>query len=84
MPLFDFLCLECGQTSEILVAGTDDSATCGSCSSPKLKKLLSAHSSMSGTARNSMPGPGDTSCCGASPGAAGCAGPGSCCGHSQS
>ncbi len=30
--------------------------------------------------KNSMPGPGDTSCCGSAPSEAGCAGPGSCCG----
>jgi hypothetical protein len=45
-----------------------------------LKKLVSAHSSMSGPHKNRMPGLGDTSCCGSSPGEAGCAGPGSCCG----
>jgi hypothetical protein len=38
---------------------------------------------MSGPAKNSMPGIGDTACCGSSPGkAANCAGPGSCCGKS--
>jgi hypothetical protein len=48
-----------------------------------MTKLLSAHSSMSGPVKNRMPGPGDTACCGSSPGKAqGCAGPGSCCGRS--
>jgi hypothetical protein len=45
-----------------------------------MKKLMSAHSSLSGSAAHAMPGPGDTVCCGSSPGHAGCAGPGSCCG----
>mmetsp|Transcript_818 Transcript_818/g.649 ORF Transcript_818/g.649 Transcript_818/m.649 type:complete len:84 (+) Transcript_818:3403-3654(+) len=81
MPLFDYLCLDCGKTSEVLIAGSDDFPECSFCSSRKLKKLLSAHSSMSGPAKNSMPGLGDTACCGSSPGeASGCAGPGSCCG----
>jgi hypothetical protein len=41
---------------------------------------MAAHSSLSGTPSGAMPGPGDTACCGSSPGHAGCAGPGSCCG----
>jgi len=80
MPIFEYLCLDCGKTSEILIFGLDDSPQCGFCNSHHLKKLISAHSSMSGPLKNSMPGLGDTACCGLSPGEAGCAGPGSCCG----
>jgi len=81
MPLFEVLCLDCGKTSEVLVIGREEEARCGACGSGNVKKLLSAHSSLSGTARNSMPGPGDTACCGTSPQNASCAGPGSCCGR---
>jgi hypothetical protein len=43
--------------------------------------MLSAHSSLSGPRTGRLPGAGDTACCGSAPGtAAGCAGPGSCCG----
>ena len=80
MPLFDFLCQDCGKTNEVLVASLNDTPTCESCGSQNLKKLLSAHSSMSGASKQSMPGPGDTACCGSSPDQASCAGPGSCCG----
>jgi len=80
MPIYEYLCLDCGKTSEILMVGSDDSPKCNYCKSHRLKKLLSAHSSMSGLLKNSVPGLGDTACCGASPGEAGCAGPGSCCG----
>ena len=80
MPIFEYLCLDCGKTSEILIFGFDDSPQCSFCSSHHLKKLISAHSSMSGPLKNKLPGPGDTACCGSSPGEAGCAGPGSCCG----
>lgn len=81
MPLFDFVCLDCGKISEILVAGTSEKTVCSHCDSQHLKKLMSAHSSMSGPSRGRMPGPEDTACCGSAPGeAAGCAGPGSCCG----
>jgi len=80
MPIYDYQCLECGKNSEIIVTDFSKQPQCESCGSPKLRKLLSAHSSMSGSAKNSMPGPGDTACCGSSPGESGCAGPGSCCG----
>jgi putative FmdB family regulatory protein len=80
MPLFEFLCVECGATSEVLVASSDESPTCKACGSMNLKKLLSAPSSLSGVSRQGVPGSGDTACCGSSPAHAGCAGPGSCCG----
>lgn len=80
MPLFDYLCLDCTKIFEALVAGADEHVACTHCGSRNLKKMLSAHSSYSGSAGNRMPGPGDTACCGSTPGHAGCAGPGSCCG----
>jgi putative FmdB family regulatory protein len=80
MPIFEYLCLDCGKTSEIIIIGSDDSPRCDFCNSHHLEKLISAHSSMSGPLKNSMPGLGDTTCCGSSPGESGCAGPGSCCG----
>ena len=80
MPLFDFLCMDCGETSELLIAGSGERPRCKTCGGHNLKKLLSAHSSLSGPNKNRMPGPGDTACCGLSPGQADCAGPGSCCG----
>lgn len=80
MPLFDFLCLECGEVSEVLVSGSESKPICKTCGSQSLKKLLSAHSSLSGSHDGTMPGPGDTACCGSAPGHAGCSGPGSCCG----
>jgi putative FmdB family regulatory protein len=79
MPLFEYLCLDCGKTSEHLVMGKEEIATCLSCGGKKLKKLLSAHSVMSANPGR-IPGSGDTACCGSTPGHAGCAGPGSCCG----
>ncbi|MFH2067364.1 MAG: zinc ribbon domain-containing protein [Pseudomonadota bacterium] len=80
MPLYDYLCEDCGKHSELLVFHPSDPLKCRECGSSNLKKLLSAHSSMSGPTKHSLPGLGDTTCCGSSPGAAGCAGPGSCCG----
>ena len=80
MPLHDFLCLDCGETTEFLNVNSEDVPECRSCSSNRLKKLLSAHSSLSGSASTRFPGPSDTACCGTTPAEAGCAGPGSCCG----
>jgi putative FmdB family regulatory protein len=80
MPLYDYLCLDCARISELLVTGSEDQPVCRSCGSSNLKKMLSAHSSLSGTRSTSYPGPGDTACCGSNPNQAGCAGPGSCCG----
>ncbi len=81
MPLFDFLCLDCGKTSELLVFSEDELVGCGYCESRRVKKLLGAPASCSGSSHAHLPGPGDTACCGVSPHQASCAGPGSCCGH---
>jgi putative FmdB family regulatory protein len=80
MPLYDYLCLNCGKLSEILVVNTSVQPQCDSCGSINLKKMLSAPSSLSGILQHRVPGAGDTACCGSSPGHSGCAGPGSCCG----
>lgn len=80
MPIYDYVCQDCGQGGEFLVTGDADAPSCRSCGSSRMKKQLSAHSSFSGKASSGMPGPEDTACCGQAPGHAGCAGPGSCCG----
>ena len=80
MPLFDYLCLDCGKRSEILIVSSGDQPECPACGTQNLKKLLSAPSPLSGLAKHKLPGPGDTACCGSTPSQATCAGPGSCCG----
>jgi putative FmdB family regulatory protein len=80
MPLFEYLCLNCGESSEILVVTADDRPSCLICGSRNLKKLISAHSQYTGRQSSGYPGTKDTSCCGSTPDHAGCAGPGSCCG----
>jgi len=81
MPLFDFVCSDCGKSNELLIVNTEDKPKCKFCGSVNITQQISAHSSMSGADKNRMPGSDDTACCGSSPGhAAGCAGPGSCCG----
>ncbi len=79
MPIFEYKCADCGEISEVITFSAKDAPTCGHCKSGNVEKLLSAPSSSPSSGR--MPGPGDTACCGSSPGqASGCAGPGSCCG----
>ena len=81
MPLYEFECKDCSGTCEILVISGDSEPVCPVCGSNELNKLMAAHSSLSGKAGSSLPGPKDTSCCGSAPGEnKGCAGPGSCCG----
>jgi putative FmdB family regulatory protein len=84
MPIFEYHCKDCNKTSEIILLGDKDTPICGFCNSQNLEKLVSAHASASGPVKNTMPGLGDTACCGSSPGqASNCAGPGSCCGRNM-
>ncbi len=82
MPLYEYVCLDCGHVFEALQINHDDKPGCANCTSENLKKMISAHSSYSGDSKNRMPGVKDTPCCGNSPNEASCAGPGSCCGKS--
>ncbi|WP_028321116.1 FmdB family zinc ribbon protein [Desulfatiglans anilini] len=81
MPLYDFRCNDCGTDFEALMpAAAENTPDCLSCGSSNVEKRLSVPASYSGKTRNRLPGTGDTTCCGGSPGHRGCAGPGSCCG----
>jgi len=83
MPIFEYLCLNCGKISEVLIAISEDKPQCQYCGNGKPKKMISAHSSLSAVSTVSVPGAGHTACCGSSPMNAGCAGPGSCCGKHE-
>ena len=80
MPLYDYKCADCGKTTEVLASGSDAPPVCGACGGSRMERLLSAPSSLTGSARKNSPGPGDHTCCGSEPGHGSCAGPGSCCG----
>ena len=80
MPIYEFECVECGHTTEILMASTEtDLVVCGGCGSRNLKKLLSAHAAVSPT--RSFPESAADRCCGSEGPPTTCAGPGSCCGR---
>jgi putative FmdB family regulatory protein len=83
MPLFDYQCMNCGKVSELLLKSSSDSLQCTFCGSLKLKKIMAAHSSLSGASQAKLPGEGDTGCCGVTPHKADCEGPGSCCGKGR-
>ena len=83
MPLFDYHCEACGKVNEILVSSTSEPLNCSYCGSSDVKKLISAHSSLSGAPSTRLPGAGDTGCCGSHPYQTDCAGPGSCCGKNH-
>lgn len=46
MPLFDYLCSDCGKRCELLVTTTGEKPQCTACGSTKLEKLLSVPSSI--------------------------------------
>ena len=80
MPIYEYLCTDCNSVSEQLVFSDDEVVRCTQCGSGNLRKLLSASSSASGTkSGGSLPGIGDTACCGTRPGSQNCL-PGTCCG----
>ena len=80
MPIYEFECLDCGRTTEILMAGhEEDLVVCGQCGGRNLKKLISAHATVSAT--RSFPSDPADRCCGSEGPPASCEGPGSCCGR---
>jgi putative FmdB family regulatory protein len=81
MPIYELRCNACGAESEVLAKAGETLPPCPACGSAATEKLMSAPSSLTGRTSAGLPGPGGTGCCGSTPGHAGCAGPGSCCGR---
>ena len=80
MPSFEYQYESCVKINEILSTGSAELSVCPDCGSSRMRKLISAHSSLSGTPSMRMTGVGETGCCGSQPHQADCQGPGSCCG----
>lgn len=83
MPIYDIVCRKCGFTGELITLGQDEGLVCPACGAGDAKRQLSPTSSLTGKTAMNMPGARDTGCCGSSPAASGCAGPGSCCGKAR-
>ncbi len=81
MPIYEFECRDCGETTEILIAASEtDLVACGNCGGRNLKRIISAHAQVNAT-KSYPTNPADR-CCGAGgPPGGSCAGPGSCCGR---
>jgi putative FmdB family regulatory protein len=80
MPIYEITCQDCGKSGETLVLNSQDALICPACGSNRTSKMMSAPSDYGSQDVQNLPGPKDTPCCGSAPAAAGCAGPGSCCG----
>jgi putative FmdB family regulatory protein len=72
MPIYEYQCNKCGQVSEVLTLGKDDSPACSGCGSDNLTKLMSAHNTISSSPSFAAP---DCSSCSSHEG---CGAPGSC------
>ena len=80
MPIYDIKCNGCQYQGEVLALSQSSDLKCPNCGSHDIMRMMSTPSSLTGRTPQSLPGAGDTACCGQQPGHAGCNGPGSCCG----
>ncbi|WP_291327943.1 zinc ribbon domain-containing protein [Desulfovibrio sp. UCD-KL4C] len=79
MPIYEYICLECGKIYEELSASSSAEGECPSCGQNKREKLISSPSSLTGKETPIRKPHGGSGCCGSNPSAKGCV-PGSCCG----
>ena len=68
MPIYEYRCEKCGEVTEQLVLGTQETPVCAHCGSADLVKLMSAANVGAGSPAASPPPAG--SCCG-TPGSCG-------------
>lgn len=84
MPIYEFRCRSCGRTGEVLVMSGRGEIRCAGCGSVEMEKLISRTAPVTGGEGAKLPGRSDHGCCGQRPSqAAGCAGPGTCCGKAN-
>ena len=62
MPIYEYRCEGCQQTSEIFLKSKDEAVRCPRCGSEKLTKLLSTFSAKGGEGGHDHAG-GTCSCC---------------------
>lgn len=79
MPIYEYICLECGKIYEELSSSSDAEGKCPSCGQKNREKLISSPSTLTGKETPATTPHGGRGCCGSSPSSKGCV-PGSCCG----
>lgn len=62
MPLFEYICKSCGETAELLVAGSKK-LLCPNCGSKKLEKQFSTFSAPVSASKSFSPPPCGTGSC---------------------
>ena len=70
MPIFEYLCKDCGQAFETIVPRHDSLADCTRCNSGNVEKQLSVFA-VAGTSKESAADPGCGRCGSAQPGMCG-------------
>ncbi|MBI9110551.1 FmdB family zinc ribbon protein [Maridesulfovibrio ferrireducens] len=80
MPIFEYICLECGKIYEEISSSDANEGECPSCGKTTREKLISSTSTLTGKEAPVTKPHGGKGCCGSSPSAKGCI-PGSCCGR---
>lgn len=80
MPIKEYLCTNCGSTSELIIGigRNSDKVVCKSCGSAALQERISAPAPP--VISNEQAHGGGSTCCGGTPSDKGCV-PGSCCGN---
>ena len=71
MPLFEYLCQDCGRSFEKIVPRYDSPAACIHCNSGRVEKQLSVFAVAGGTSEPASGGPGCGRCGAAEPGMCG-------------
>ncbi len=70
MPIYEFICQSCSHPFEAIVPNTVSTASCPSCKSQEVKKILSSFATH-GSSSAGHAGSGDSTSCGCSSGACG-------------
>lgn len=62
MPIFEYVCNDCGKTFEELVSSSSERLACPSCQSTNTLKLLSVFAASTGSGRSAGPACGRSEC----------------------
>ena len=60
MPIYEYVCADCGAAGEHLVMNQSEAPRCDACGSGRIERQLSRPADYAGMSRNQLPGDGDT------------------------